>query len=675
MISQRSIQIVTDTARIEEVVGDYVNLKRAGSNLKGLCPFHNEKTPSFSVSPAKNICKCFGCGKGGDPVGFLMEIESLSYPEAIRQLAKRYNIELEETQNSQENREERQLQESLYLTNEYAKEYFQDQLLKTDEGKSIGLRYFKDRGFRDETIKKFGLGFTQQKKTAFTLKATMDGYKVEMLKKLGLTTQYGNDFFRERVMFSIHNLSGKTIAFAGRILNTEIKTAKYINSPETEIYHKSKVLYGAFFAKKTIRKEDECILVEGYTDVISLHQSGIENVVASSGTSLTEDQIRLIKRFTPNVKILYDGDAAGVKAALRGLDLVLEQDLNVRVVLLPDGEDPDSYMQSVGVTAFREYIDKEAKDFILFKTDLLLAEAADDPVKKAQVVKSVVESIARIPDPIKRSIYIKKCAQIVDVEEEALVVETNKMVTLFIRKKRQSDRQAQFRSQRQYNSNKTDNKQSVPDGAPPMVPFPMEEPHHQDYDGEPAPPTQRRPPTSGNEFQERDIIRVLITGGDQWFDEEDKLTVAGYVLSNIEDVIDEFDHPLYGKIAKDAYERLVDKKEVNSRYFINHPDEEIKRLSINMIHPEFDMSPGWMERHEIELQTQPDPDKNFNQDSIKSVQIFKLRKIIKLIEKNQERMKSTTDVEEQIKLIKVAQHLIAIRNELGKEFGNIVALK
>ena len=380
MIKPGSVDEILNTVKIEDIVGDYVSLKRRGVNLIGNCPFHNEKTPSFTVSPTKNIFKCFGCGKGGNSAQFLMEHESFTFPEALRHIAKRYNIEIEETVASRESIEERQMLDSLFIVNQYARDFFQKQLFETDEGKSVGLSYFKDRGFLEDTIKKFGLGFAPNHNKLLTNTAVSVGHKESLLKKLGLTTSYGKDFFRNRVMFTIHNLSGKVIGFGGRILQKDVKAPKYINSPETEVYNKSKVLYGAYFAKKSIRQNDECIMVEGYTDVLSLHQSGIENVVASSGTSLTVEQIRLVKRYTPNMKILYDGDTAGVKAALRGLDLVLEQDMNVKVVLLPEGEDPDSYLQKVGVTAFKEYIEQEANDFLLFKTKLLLKEAAGDPI-------------------------------------------------------------------------------------------------------------------------------------------------------------------------------------------------------------------------------------------------------------------------------------------------------
>ncbi|MEM9917789.1 MAG: DNA primase [Bacteroidota bacterium] len=676
MISQKSIREIIETARIEDVVGDYVNLKRAGSNLKGLCPFHGEKTPSFSVSPSKNIFKCFGCGKGGDSVHFLMEHEQLTYPEALRQLAERYNIEIEETQTSSQNIQERQKQESLFLINQYALKYFQDQLFDTDEGKSIGLSYFKQRGFREETIRKFGLGYASKSRDAFTLKATTDGYKVDLLKSLGLTSQYGRDFFRDRVMFTIFNPSGKPVAFAGRILQKDVKAPKYINSPETDIYVKNKVLYGVNFAKRTIRKQDECILVEGYTDVISLHQAGIENVVASSGTSLTEGQIQLIRRYSQNIKILYDGDAAGIKAALRGLDMVLEQDMNVRIVLLPEGEDPDSYLQRVGTTAFQEYLDKEASDFILFKTNLLLKEAANDPIKKSQLIKDIVDSIARIPDPIKRSVYVKQCAHAVGVEEEILVVEVNKMVTGHIRRKRQKERI----DERQKNRRQSGAAPPPSDwsGLSSQEPPPPSEEEGSNYADRPLPPQeQSRASASGDEFQEKDIIRLLITFGDQIFDPEDQLSVAAYILGNIEDVLDEFDNKQYEQVAKECYQRLLNKEEINPHFFLNHTDEDVRRLAIDILHPPFDFSPNWAEKWDITLQTQLNPEKNFTKDSIKSIERFKLKKIIRLCQRNQEKIRTMdfSDADELRKLLMVQQKLNNIRNELAKKFGSTVTLK
>ncbi|MEM8909945.1 MAG: DNA primase, partial [Bacteroidota bacterium] len=436
---------------------------------------------------------------------------------------------------------EQLLLDSLYIINEYARDYYREQLFQTDKGKSVGLRYFKDRGFREETIQKFGLGFAPEQKDAFTLRAVNVGYKLDLLKQLGLTSKFGADFFRNRVMFAIHNLSGKVIGFGGRIMVKNAKAPKYINSPETEIYNKSKVLYGAYFAKKAIRQQDECILVEGYTDVISLHQAGIENVVASSGTSLTVDQIRLVKRYTPNMKILYDGDPAGVKAALRGLDLVLEQDMNVKVVLLPEGEDPDSYLQQVGASAFKNYIEKEANDFILFKTKLLMEEAATDPVKKAAMIKELVKSIARIPDPLKRSVYIKQCASTVGVEEQLLVNEANKMVSGFIRKQQQERELQERRAQR------TGDRPPEDAGFPGVQNAPPPE-----LEAELAPPKEKK--LSASEYQEKDLIRILITLGGKIYDEKEQISVAAFVLSNIEDVLHDFDNKLYERIARECLE-------------------------------------------------------------------------------------------------------------------------
>ncbi|RMG79457.1 MAG: DNA primase [Bacteroidetes bacterium] len=657
MIPQHTVQQILEAAKIEDIIQDYLSLRKRGVNLIGLCPFHNEKTPSFTVSPTKNIFKCFGCGVAGDAAKFLMEHENFTYPEALRYLAKRYGIEIEEVELTPEMRAEQQLQDSLYIINNYAKEYFENTLFHTDIGKSVGLSYFKERGFREETIKKFGLGYAPDQRDAFTKKAIADGYKPELLKQLGLTTQYDRDFFRNRVMFTIHNQSGKVVAFAGRILVKNAKAPKYINSPETEIYHKSRILYGTYFAKKAIRQNDECILVEGYTDVISLHQGGIENVVASSGTSLTEGQIGVIKRFTPNIKIIYDGDAAGIKAAIRGLDMVLEQDMNVKVVLLPDGEDPDSYLKKVGTAAFKEYITSQAKDFILFKLDLLLSEAGADPVKKAGLVKDIVMSIAKIPDPLKRSLYIKECARLMEMDEQMLVSETNKYVLLYIRKKKQD-----------YERKKRQDARAQ--GLPVPPPSEMPAGPHTEPDPTPEPPAQ--PAAAGAEYQEKDIARILIAGGDQPFDEE--TTIAEYLLSNIEEIIDEFDHDLYGAIIRECYDLVLKKQKVTAKYFIAHPNHEISAAAIDLLHSPFEYSPGW-EKHEIYLNTQKMPELNFKMDSQSALFRFKLQKVIRLCEKNQEKLKTLQaekEFDKMVKILKVQQRLHEIRNELADSLGTVV---
>ena len=409
--------------RVEEVIGDFVQLKRAGSNYKGLSPFSNERTPSFMVSPVKQIWKDFSSGKGGNAIAFLMEHEHYTYPEAIRYLAKKYHIDIEETEQSTEEKAQADERESLYIVSEYAQQYFQDTLFNTEAGKAIGMTYFKERGFTEETIQKFRLGFSPDEWTAFTDNALAKGYQLEFLEKTGLTIVNGDrkfDRFKGRVMFPIHSMSGRVLGFGGRILTNDKKQAKYLNSPESEIYHKSKVLYGIFFAKQAIAKADNCYLVEGYTDVIQMHQKGIENVVASSGTALTQDQIRLIHRLTPNITVLYDGDAAGLRASIRGVDLILEQGMNVKVCTFPEGDDPDSFARKTAYEDLVLYLENNATDFIRFKASLLMQEAQNDPIKKAETIRDMVESISKIPDLIKREVYVRECATIMDISEQVL---------------------------------------------------------------------------------------------------------------------------------------------------------------------------------------------------------------------------------------------------------------
>ncbi|WP_405573208.1 DNA primase [Winogradskyella sp. Asnod2-B02-A] len=423
MISQNSIAHVFETARVEEVIGDFVQLKKSGSNFKGLSPFSEERSPSFMVSPVKQIWKDFSSGKGGNAVTFLMEHEHFTYPEAIKYLAKKYNIEIEETERTDEEKAQADTRESLYLVSEYANTYFQKILHSTNQGKAIGLSYFKERGFTEETIKKFQLGYSLDEWQAFTDDALGKGYNINFLEQTGLTIVKGEkrfDRFKGRVMFPIHSMSGRILGFGGRILVTDKKAAKYLNSPESEIYHKSKVLYGLFHAKQTIAKEDNCYLVEGYTDVIQFHQTGITNVVSSSGTALSADQIRLINRLTNNITVLFDGDAAGIRASIRGIDLILEQGVNVKICTFPDGEDPDSFSKSNTLEELTEYLNDNSKDFIQFKASLLVKEANNDPIKKAETIRDIVNSIAKIPDQIKREIYVQECARIMDISEEVL---------------------------------------------------------------------------------------------------------------------------------------------------------------------------------------------------------------------------------------------------------------
>jgi DNA primase len=423
LISKTTIDNVFETARVEEVIGDFVNLKKSGANFKGLSPFSDERTPSFMVSPVKQIWKDFSSGKGGNVVAFLMEHEHFTYPEAIKYLAKKYGIEIEETQQTDEQKEQADERESMYLVSEFANKHFQKNLHKTDPGKAIGLSYFKERGFTQETIKKFELGYSLDEWGDFTREALAEAYKLEYLEKTGLTIVKGEkqfDRFKGRVMFPIHSMSGRVLGFGGRILTNEKKTAKYLNSPESDIYHKSKVLYGINFAKQAIAKEDNCYLVEGYTDVIQFHQSGIENVVSSSGTALTPDQIRLINRLTKNITVLFDGDAAGIRASLRGIDLILEQGMNVRVCTFPTGEDPDSFAKNNSDEALSEYLQENAQDFISYKASLLMEEAKKDPVKKAELIRDIVNSISKIPDTIQQEVYLQECSRIMDISENVL---------------------------------------------------------------------------------------------------------------------------------------------------------------------------------------------------------------------------------------------------------------
>jgi len=423
LISKSTIDNVFETARVEEVIGDFVQLKKSGSNFKGLSPFSDERTPSFMVSPVKQIWKDFSSGKGGNVVAFLMEHEHFTYPEAIKYLAKKYGIEIEETQQSDEQKQQADERESMYLVSEFANKHFQKNLHKTDLGKAIGLSYFKERGFTLETIKKFELGYSLDEWDDFTKEALAEAYKLEYLEKTGLTIVKGEkqfDRFKGRVMFPIHSMSGRVLGFGGRILTNEKKAAKYLNSPESDIYHKSKVLYGINFAKQSIAKEDNCFLVEGYTDVIQFHQSGIENVVSSSGTALTPEQIRLINRLTKNITVLFDGDAAGIRASLRGIDLILEQGMNVRVCTFPEGEDPDSFARNNSDEALAEYLQENAQDFISYKASLLMEEAKKDPVKKAELIRDIVNSISKIPDTIQQEVYLQECSRIMDISENVL---------------------------------------------------------------------------------------------------------------------------------------------------------------------------------------------------------------------------------------------------------------
>lgn len=696
MIPARQVQEILDAVRIEDVVGEFVTLRRRGANMSGLCPFHHEKTPSFNVNPARNIFKCFGCGKAGDAVTFLRELENLTYPEALKWLAKKYHIEIQEVERTPEQAAEQQMADSLYIVNDFGVKHFSDQLFDTDEGKSIALPYFKQRGLRESTIRAFGLGYAPDQRDLLLRRARAEGHSLDLLKKVGLCSADGTrDFFRGRVMFAIHTLSGKVAAFAGRTMSSDKTIPKYVNSPETEIYVKNKLLYGAFQAKKAIRQKDECLLVEGYMDVISLHQAGIENVVASSGTSLTEGQIQLIRRNTENLKILYDGDPAGVKAALRGLDLALEQDMNVKIVLLPDGEDPDSYVHKHGGEALSQYATEHGKDFILFKTQLLIGETKGDPIKKAGLVKDILGSIAKIPDPIKRSIYLKECAALLEVPETTLLSETNKLITASLKKRSERESRAP------YGSPVSDAPRSAPpryDAPPPDYGFPTEEyssagsdappdyfpsefPPDAHFPSNPADSGLSRPTSSrqrgGDDFQERDIVRLLVQFGHQQLEKEG-ISLAEYILADIEDSISAFENPLYGKIAAEWHQHLVQGQPLAQGHFLHHPEKALSDLAIDLLTSPWEMSHNWVAMWNYPLQNQKDPDFNFHEDAKQALDRFKLRKLTKMCETNLGRIKAagqSGNTEEMMRFMKIQQKMQEARNAIANKVGTVVLPK
>ncbi len=667
MIKQKTVQNIFETVKVEDIVGDFVKLTRRGVNYIGLCPFHNEKTPSFTVSPAKNIYKCFGCGEGGGAVNFVMAHEQLSYPEALRFLAKRYSIEIEEDELTQDEIEEIKLADSLYIVNQFAQQHFQKQLFETNYGKSVGLSYFKKRGYREEIIQKFGLGFSNGGNNDLLHTAKQQGYEEEVLNKAGLTKN-NRDFFRNRVMFPIHNISGKVIGFGGRILTQNKKAPKYLNTPESDIYNKRKSLYGIFFARKAIVKQDECYMVEGYTDVISLHQAGIENIVASSGTSLTVEQIRLVKRYTPNMTILYDGDAAGIKAALRGLDLVIEQDMNVRIVQLPEGQDPDSYLQEMGATAFKKYIEDEAHDFILFKINLLLAEAKNDPIKKAGVIKDIVYSIGKVPDAIKRSLYVKECAQLMDMSEQLLLQELN----------RQLGKQL-----KEYQKAKN-RKRPVKDSF-----VPSEDPYAHLETDEDLPPEEgmsaagfvekatQAPKKNIKEYQELDITRILVNFGHKALNEE--CSIAEFIFLDMEliDFLAEFNNKNCLLIVEEYLNRLQANEETNTAYFLSHSNPTISKLAVDLVATlqEYTYSEGW-EKMNVFLNSQKMPDQNHIADAKSGILRFKLKKIEGLINKNQKELQEIQKQKETytdiIISLKLHQKLVEIRSKLAAELNTVV---
>lgn len=560
-----------EEARVEEVVGEYVALKKRGANYLGVCPFHNEKTPSFNVSPAKNIYKCFGCGKAGNSVTFLMEYAQLSYVDALRQLAKKYNVEIEETneEKTKEEIEQQSLTESIFIANGFAQKYFTNFLLNEEAG-GIGLAYFKERGFDLATIEKFQLGFAPDGKDIFARHALANAFQKDILVKAGLVADhdYGmRDFFRNRVMFPIHSINGKVQGFGGRILKKDEKSPKYINTSENEVYQKSKILYGAFFAKQAVRKYDECFLVEGYTDVISLHRAGIENTMASSGTSLTTDQIRMVKRMTQNITMLYDGDAAGIKAALRGTDMILEEGMNVRIVLLPEPEDPDSYVKKVGGEGFLKYIAENKKDVILFKTSLFAKEAANDPIKKSELIREILVSIAKIPDPIQRAVYCKECSQHFDMPEQLVTVEVNKL--------------------RRKLANETSE-----------IPQPIiTTKEHEEIEKIHSQQVHSFPETQ--KILEEGIIRLFLEYGDWAIKEEDgsETNITIFLLEELDGI--EIEAPHLQAITKLIKEEAEQNNYHNSIFYTSHQNDEIRISALNITAEKYQVSDNWWTKHKI----------------------------------------------------------------------------
>lgn len=607
MIDQVTIDRIIDAARIEEVIGEFVTLRKRGINYTGLCPFHDEKTPSFSVSPTKGICKCFGCGKGGNVVHFIMEHEQLSFYDALKWLAKKYNIEIVEKELNQVEQKAQNDRESMFILNEYARDYFVRILNEHIDGKSIGLGYFRERGFRDDIIKKFQLGFSLEQKDAFSKEAMAKGYKKDYLIKTGLSMENElkelRDRYRARVMFPVHTLSGKVVAFGGRILKKDEKTAKYVNSPESEIYHKSNELYGIYFAKQSIAKNDRCYLVEGYTDVLSMHQAGIENVVASSGTALTHGQIHMIHRFTNNVTVLYDGDAAGIKASLKGINLLLEEGLNIRVLLLPDGEDPDSFAKKQNASDFAKFLKENETDFIRFKTEILLKDAGNDPVGRARLIQDIVESISLIADDITRSVYIKECSRQLDISENILQKEVDKKRIAQEQRNitgsypRKTDSSGTYgTSYRSNTSYYNPNPGSPPEGFVPDAP-PLSPNHYGQVPVQPYPNRQEEFRSYKFDQNERNLIKYIIRYGTvSIFNKE--TAEAGLTPVNViqffhnemerEEIL--FNNPWYSKMMAEAVENLQNPGFKPERYFLNHHEPEISLIAASLISEPYELS-------------------------------------------------------------------------------------
>ncbi len=647
MIPQDTIMSIVDTVRIEEVVSDFVSLKKRGANLIGVCPFHKEKTPSFIVSPAKGIFKCFGCGKAGDSVRFIMEHEHYSYPEALRYLANKYGIIIEDKEQSPEEIVAQNEREKMFNINTFAQQYFSETMRNNEEGLAVGMSYFRERGFRDTIINKFQLGYCLNQRDAFIQHAIKNGYSKELLLKTGLAS--GNeertyDRYQGRVIFPIHNLTGKVIGFGARILSSDKTKAKYLNSPESEIYNKSQTLYGIYFAKNEISRLDNCILVEGYADVLSMHQAGIENTVASSGTSLTTEQIRLISRYTKNVTILYDGDSAGIHAALRGTDMILEEGMNVRIVILPPDEDPDSFVQHNPIEAVRDYIDKNAKDFISFKTQLLLKDAANNPIKKAEVVKDIVNTISVIPDAIFRAAYIKECSRMMEMPEQTLMNELNKLLRAKIRK-----------------NNGTQQNQEV------VIEEAKAEPQNTIVDTVPI-----------GFYQEQELVKLLLMYGDTEVDIDGvdennepiiyKVSVASLIVDDLKNDDLLFKDETH-KIIFDIFDKALDDGILpKEQYFVSHENIKISELAANLLSSPYKLD-NW-EKKEIKVKREEDV---LSKVVLTSILRFKDMVIDEKRDELTRQIKETNNIDDQLILLVQKKKLDDLRMRINQELGIVIA--
>ncbi len=666
MIAQQTIQQILSRIDIIEIVGGFVRLKKRGANYLGLCPFHNEKTPSFTVSPAKEIYKCFGCGRSGNTISFLMEHEKYSYAEALRWLAAKYNIEIEEKELSPELRQKQQLAESLYIINGFAQKYFSDTLWENEEGQDIGLSYLKERGFGEDIIRKFQLGYCLEQKDAFARAALAAQYNLDFLQRSGLVVVRDDrpmDNYRGRIIFPVHNQSGKVIGFGARIIKTNDRSPKYINTPENELYIKSKILYGSWLARQAIDRQDECLLVEGYTDVVSLHQAGIENVVASGGTSLTIDQLRLIKKYTNHLTIIYDGDSAGIKAALRGLDMALEESLDVKLVLIPDKEDPDSYVRKLGATAFREFVAANKKDFVLFQLEVSLKDAAGDSHKKALVVNQVAETIARIDkaqDFTRQQDYIRQSAELLKIDETGLHSLVNKFI-----------REGVIRQE-----NKSANAARDAGSTPSDSPSPQYRLSQPGQSGLPQPPSEHSSSPEEEESinllfrheqNERGMIRDLLEFGLKPWD--DTTLVADYIFAQAFDYYEMIDNKRLLKILE-TYKTWYDSGlEPTTKNFLYHEDQELSTLAVSIMDFGYQLSDNWKDHYEGKIATGDDL---YKEDVLSTMSYLKLRKIKRLMDENQKDLEKPHSDEEQIMLIQTHLHLKSMEIQLLRSVGAVI---